>query len=199
MKENLTILSAAEALEKEDFSFVNDENIKLLQKRLSCFCEESYKEYEVLISDQGFVRCLNDRPMTFKALVIMAEKMPSLLRNDDLREFLGYMYQKPGTYFKGMLSVMQACETSNHYLSAFSKLHIAQPEVRNWIKSHWDFCYSYRKEIFAEMKRHEIFDASLSILCKPYRFFAPMYAVYFFAGVFVGVLVEFLYLVFKLL
>lgn len=64
--------------------------------------------------------------------------------NDDLREFLGHMYQEPGVYFQGMVAVLQACGIRETYIAGFANLHIGEPEVRNWCKAHFGVCNADR-------------------------------------------------------
>ena len=104
MKNYPTILWANDALKKGSFSFVCDENLMRLRHELSDFCEEAYIEYAVLREKDGFCRCLREECRFFSALAVIAENMPMLLMNDDLREFLGHMYQEPGVYFQGGVS-----------------------------------------------------------------------------------------------
>ena len=135
MKNYPTILWANDALKKGSFSFVCDENLMRLRHELSDFCEEAYIEYAVLREKDGFRRCLREEGRFFSALAVIAENMPMLLMNDDLREFLGHMYQEPGVYFQGMVAVLQACGIRETYIAGFANLHIGEPEVRNWCKS----------------------------------------------------------------
>ena len=172
-------------LKKGSFSFVCDENLMRLRHELSDFCEEAYIEYAVLREKDGFRRCLREEGRFFSALAVIAENMPMLLMNDDLREFLGHMYQEPGVYFQGMVAVLQACGIRETYIAGFANLHIGEPEVRNWCKAHFGVCNA--DELFAAVKKEmPLPDMELVNLCRPRHGSWLFCLVFFVLGLFIG-------------
>lgn len=181
-----TIVFVASRLQEQNFSAISKNVVAEFAEEISLFTEMAHKQYELLGNANGYWACRENQPWFFESLVVIAKYLPSLLNNDDLRKFLGHMYQK-GVRFKGMVPVLEACGLTKQYLASFAHLYVHDEGMRDWIIANWNFLMPNMALIQNELRRKRVKDMRFDILNSGKRQALLIAAVAFALGVIVGV------------
>lgn len=181
-----TIVFVASRLQEQNFSAISKDVVAKFSEEIFVFTEMAYKQYELFGNANGYWSCRENQPWFFESLVVIAKYLPSLLNNDDLRKFLGHMYQK-GVRFKGMVPVLEACGLTKQYLASYAYLFVRDEAMRDWIIANWNFLISHKANIQKELRSKRVKDMRFDILNHDRRQALLIAAVAFALGIIVGV------------
>lgn len=181
-----TIVFVASRLQERNFSAISKDVVAKFTEELSDFTVMAYKKYHISGDGKGFWNCRECEKWFFESLVVVAKFLPDLLNNDDLREFLGFMYHT-GLRFNGMVPVLEACGLTKQYLASFAHLYVHDEGMRDWIIANWNFLMPNMALIQKELRRKRVKDMRFDILNSGKRQALLIAAVAFALGVIVGV------------
>lgn len=181
-----TIVFVSSRLQEQNFSAISKDVVAKFTEEIFVFSEEAHKHYELLGNVNGYWAFRENQSWFFESLVVIAKYLPTLLYNDELRKFLGHMYQK-GVRFNGMVPVLEACGLTKQYLASYAYLFVRDEGMRNWIIANWNFLIPHMANIQKELRSKKIKDIRFDMLNHGKRQALLIAAVAFALGVIVGV------------